>query len=93
MNISDASLDYAKEVMAKLEQYGIRVELDDRNESIGKKIREAQLAKTPYMLVLGEKEVADGTVAVRKRGGQGSTTVGLNEFIDSITKEIRERSL
>jgi len=93
MNISDASLDYAKEVLTKLEAYGVRVELDDRNESIGKKIREAQLSKTPYMLVLGEKEVADGTVAVRKRGGQGSTTLGLNEFIDSITKEIRERSL
>jgi threonyl-tRNA synthetase len=93
MNISDASLDYAHEVVNKLQSYDIRVELDDRNESIGKKIREAQLAKTPYMLVLGEQEVESKTVAVRKRGGQGSTTQGLQEFINNIMEEIRERRI
>ena len=93
MNISDASLDYAKEVQERLEMYGLRVELDDRNESIGKKIREAQLNKIPYMLVLGEKEVADKTVAVRKRGGQGSDVVSLNDFIENILKEVKERRL
>ena len=93
MNISDASLNYAKEVVEKLETYGLRVELDDRNESIGKKIREAQLSKIPYMLVLGEKEVADKTVAVRKRGGQGSDVVSLNDFIENILKEVKERRL
>ena len=93
MNISDASIEYAKEVVRVLESEGIRVELDDRNESIGKKIREAQLSKTPYMLVLGEKEVADRTVAVRKRGGQGSDTVALQEFVDSIKEEIKERRI
>lgn len=93
MNISDASLDYAKKVVNALESNGIRVELDDRNESIGKKIREAQLAKTPYMLVLGEKEASDETVAVRKRGGQGSESVGLTNFIESILEEIKERRI
>jgi len=93
MNISDASLEYANKVVKTLEENGIRVELDDRNESIGKKIREAQLSKTPYMLVLGEMEVKDNTVAVRKRGGQGSVTVSLDEFVENIKKEIKERSL
>lgn len=93
MNISDASLEYAKNVVKTLEDNGIRVELDDRNESIGKKIREAQLSKTPYMLVLGEMEVKDNTVAVRKRGGQGSVTVALSQFVENIKKEIKERSL
>ena len=93
MNISDASLNYAKEVVDALQKVNIRVELDDRNESIGKKMREAQLNKVPYMLVLGEKEVADRTVAVRKRGGQGSISVDLNEFINNIIDEIKERRL
>ena len=93
MNISDSSLEYANKVVKTLEENGIRVELDDRNESIGKKIREAQLSKTPYMLVLGEMEVKDNTVAVRKRGGQGSVTVSLDEFVENIKKEIKERSL
>ena len=93
MNISDASLDYAFEVVRALESNGLRVEIDDRNESIGKKIREAQLSKIPYMLVLGEKEVEDKSVAVRKRGGQGSVTLPLQEFIDNILAEVKERRL
>lgn len=93
MNISDASLEYANKITETLETYGIRVELDDRNESIGKKIREAQLSKIPYMLVLGEQEAKDGTISVRKRGGNGSTTSSLNDFIESIMQEIKQRRL
>ena len=93
MNISDASLDYAFEVVRELENNGLRVEIDDRNESIGKKIREAQLSKIPYMIVLGEKEVEDKSVAVRKRGGQGSTTLSLQDFINNILAEVKERRL
>ena len=89
--ISDNYLDYAKEINEKLAQNGIRVELDTRNEKIGYKIREAQLEKVPYMLVAGEKEQADGTVSVRSRknGDQGAMPV--DEFIDSILLEIKNR--
>ena len=93
MNIADAHLDYAKEVKNKLEQVGIRVEIDDRNEKIGKKIREAQLDKVPYSLIVGDNEVNDGTVSVRKRsvGDQGS--VALDEFIKNILIEINTKAI
>ena len=67
MPIGDDQLDYAKDVARQLENLVIRVTVDDRNEKIGYKIRAAQLEKIPYMLVIGEKEVADGVVAVRSR--------------------------
>jgi threonyl-tRNA synthetase len=66
--ISDKFMEYAEEVNANLRKAGIRSEIDDRNEKIGRKIRDTELAKIPYMLVLGEKEAQDGTVAVRKQG-------------------------
>lgn len=77
MNINDAVLDYAKDVVEKLTANGFRVELDDRNEKVGKKIREAQLQKVPYMLVIGEKEKEAGLVAVRSRsqGDLGTQTL------------------
>ena len=91
LNIADSCLDYAKDVVAKLENLGVRVLLDDRNESIGKKIRESQLQKIPYMLVIGEKEVADGTVAVRKRGKGDIGTVELDDFIKDLLLEIANK--
>ena len=93
MNIADAHLDYAREVKEKLSKVGIRVEIDDRNEKIGKKIREAQLDKVPYSLIVGDNEVKDGTVSVRKRsvGDQGS--VALDEFIKNILVEINTKAL
>ena len=84
MNINDAVLPYAKEVKSKLEEYGFRVELDDRNEKIGRKIRDAQLQKIPYMLVLGEKEKENNVVCVRSRS-QGDLGV---QSLDSFLKEI-----
>ena len=93
MNIADAHLSYAKSVAEKLEKAGVRVYVDSRNESIGKKIREAQLAKIPYMLIVGDKEVEAGAVAVRKRGAGDQGAVNVDEFIKSITVEINNKSL
>ncbi len=93
MNISENSLLYAQQVAKELNDCGIRVELDDRNESISKKIRDAQVLKTPYMLVVGDKEVAEGTVAVRKRGEGDKGSVKLVNFISDILKEISNKTL
>ncbi|MDF2891330.1 MAG: thrZ [Clostridia bacterium] len=91
MPISERQNDYAVEVANKLEELNIRVELDNRNEKIGYKIREAQMQKIPYMLVVGDKEVENNAVAVRdrKEGDRGS--MSLDEFISNIQKEIREK--
>jgi threonyl-tRNA synthetase len=90
MTISDAHVPYAEEVKAKMEQAGIRVELDARNEKIGYKIREAQVQKIPYMLVIGEKEVAEGTLSVRKRGVGDEGALPVDAFIAKIKQEISD---
>ncbi|OHR63834.1 threonine--tRNA ligase [Bacillus sp. HMSC76G11] len=82
-------LDYAKKVQELLQAEGIRVELDARDEKIGYKIREAQIQKTPYMLVVGDNEAAETAVNVRKYGQQKSETIALKEFIDGIVKEVK----
>ena len=84
----DVHLDYAKEVQEKLKAAGLRVDLDTRNEKIGYKIREAQMQKIPYMLVLGDKEVADHAVNVRKYGEQKSETMSFEDFKNMITAEV-----
>ena len=91
--ISEKHSEYAKEILAKLEAAGIRAEADMRNEKMGYKIREAQLQKIPYMLVVGDKEAEAGTVSLRSRkdGDEGSMPV--DEFISKISEEIRSRSL
>ena len=91
--ISDNQLEYTKEVMAKLKKAGILCELDDRNEKIGYKIREAQLEKVPYMLVIGEKEKEAGLVAVRSRKSGDMGAVSVDEFMANILKEIAEKSI
>ena len=85
--------DYAKEVAAKLDAVGIRVEADLRNEKIGYRIREAQLSKVPYMLVVGEKEQTDGTVSVRARKEGEGGVMSVDDFIAKITEEIRTYKL
>lgn len=90
MTISDAHVPYAEEVKAKMEEAGIRVELDARNEKIGYKIREAQVQKIPYMLVIGEKEVAEGTLSVRKRGVGDEGALPVDAFIAKIKQEISD---
>ncbi|WP_191560647.1 threonine--tRNA ligase [Metabacillus idriensis] len=82
-------LDYAKKVQELLQAEGIRVELDARDEKIGYKIREAQIQKTPYMLVVGDNESAESAVNVRKYGEQKSETIALQEFIAGIVKEVK----
>lgn len=91
--IGERQHEYANEVKARLDDAGIRVEIDDRNEKIGYKIREAQLEKAPYMLVLGDKEVEAKTIGVRSRkeGDQGQ--VGIDEFIEKLLTEIATKAI
>ena len=89
--ISDNQLDYAKGVVAKLKAAGMRVELDDRNEKIGYKIREAQLEKVPYMLVVGDKEVEAGAVAVRSRKNGDMGAMPADEFIAKLVLEVANK--
>ena len=90
--IIDKHHDYAYEVKAKLEAKGIRVEVDTRNEKIGYKIREAQLDKTPYMLVIGDKEMENGAVAVRSRKEGDMGSMAVQDFIDKIVEEIETKA-
>jgi threonyl-tRNA synthetase len=89
--ISDKFLEYAKLVSDKLKKADIRSEVDDRNEKIGKKIRDAELLKVPYMLVVGEKEVSENKVAVRRHGKGDAGVKGVEEFISEAVEEIKER--
>ncbi len=89
--ISDKFLPYANEVRMKLKKKGIRVETDDRSEKIGKKIREAELSRVPYMLVIGEKEANEGKISLRRQGKGDAGSVLLDEFIQNIREEIEER--
>jgi len=89
--ISEKYMDYAQSVQKKLDEAGIRVELDTRSEKIGYKIREAQQAKIPYMLVVGQKEEEDGTVAVRSRAAGDEGAKSLDAFIADIQKEIETK--
>jgi len=91
MNITDAQKVYAEEVYNRLKEVGIRAELDLRNEKIGYKIREAQLKKIPYMIILGNKEMENKQIAVRSRKQGDMGAIELNEFIKNILEEIRER--
>ena len=88
--ISDKHLDYANKVKAELEDKGIRVEVDDRAEKTGYKIREAQLQKVPYMLIVGDKEQESNQVGVRDRKDGDIGAMGLEEFISKIDEEIKE---
>lgn len=91
MPITDRSKEYSEKVYQSLFDAGIRVEKDFRNEKIGYKIREAQLQKTPYMLVIGDKEAETGTVSVRTRTGDESI-IKLDEFMSKIQEEIKVRA-
>lgn len=87
LSISQQNLDYAKSIEAKLKDQGLRAELDVRDEKIGYKIREAQLAKVPYMLIVGDKEAENATVSVRSRDKGNLGTLSLDEFIDKVCLE------
>jgi threonyl-tRNA synthetase len=89
--IADRHLAYAETVRGQLEAAGLRVDLDGRTEKIGYKIREAQLQRVPYMLVIGDREAADGTVAVRSRSGGDQGARPVTEFVAAAVDEVRRR--
>lgn len=89
--ISEKYTDYAQEVVKKLSQAQVRADIDDANESLGKKIRVAKTEKIPYMLVVGEKEVSDKTVSAESRDHGKLDVMSIEAFIERVTKEIRER--
>ncbi len=90
--ITDKHADYAYELKKKMFDLGLRVEVDDRNEKTGYKIRESQVKKTPYTLVVGDQEMADGTAAVRKRGVKDSETMKVDDFIAYVQEKIASKS-
>ena len=89
--ISDKFLPYAEIVINQLKNSDIRAEIDDRNEKIGKKIRDTELAKVPYMLVLGEKEVTEEKVSIRRQGKGDAGSASISEFIEMINNEVRNK--
>lgn len=91
--IADRHIDYAHSVAHRLRAQGVRVEVDDRSERLNLKIREAQLQKIPYMLVVGDKEVESDSVATRLRGGQNLGTMSVQEFISLIDGDISTKAL
>lgn len=89
--IAERHMEYALEVKGRLERENLRVELDSRNEKIGYKIREAQLEKIPYMLVLGDKEAKSGSVALRLRSEEDLGQVKVDEFVSKVSREIKRK--
>ena len=90
VTVTDQQLDYARKVSAELTGAGWRVELDERNEKLGYKIREAQLAKIPYAVVIGDKEVEAQTVAPRRRGGENVAPLSVSDFIQRLKFEVAQ---
>ena len=93
MTVTDAAADYAHEMAKKMRSLGIRVSVDDRQEKIGYKIREARNERTPYMLVVGEKEAGENTFAVRKRGAGEIGSMNADEFMQLVIKEDKEKAI
>ena len=91
--ITDRTLDYANELSAALDAKGFRVEVDDRNEKIGKKIRETTLETVPYMLVVGDRDMENKTVSVRTRGGEDLGAMSLEEFSAKLGEEVRTKAI
>ncbi len=89
--ISDKFMDYANKVLKTMKKAGVRAEIDDRNEKIGKKIRDTELMKVPYMLVIGEKEMNEEKISIRRQGKGDLGAKDLHEFVSEISQEISER--
>ena len=88
--VSDKYLDYAREVAVRLEDADIRIEIDDRNETLGRKIRDNQLKRIPYMLIVGEKEAENGEVSVRKSGEGDLGSMKIATFAELLTQEVNQ---
>ena len=91
--VSEKFHDYAEEVKNKLKESGFRVEMDTRAEKVGYKIRQAQLRKVNYMLVIGEQEVESGLLSIRKRSGEEVKDVKIEDFIAQMEEEVREKKI
>lgn len=89
--ISEKYNDYAKQVAAKLAEQGVRTVIDNRNEKIGRKVRDNEMKRIPYMIIVGEKEQADGTVSVRKQGSEERGVLTIADFAKKITDEVAEQ--
>ncbi|MFQ5330237.1 MAG: His/Gly/Thr/Pro-type tRNA ligase C-terminal domain-containing protein, partial [Thermodesulfobacteriota bacterium] len=79
--------EYTGELFERLREGGVRVELDERNEKLGLKIREAQLNKIPYMLIIGDKEVAERNISVRVREGGETSAMGIDDFMEEVQQK------
>ena len=92
LTVASRHAEYAAEIAHQLEQEGIRVEVDDRNERVGYKIREGEVEKVPYILVLGDQEVDSGMVSVRKRGAGDQGALNFQEFVAQVKEEIDQKA-
>jgi threonyl-tRNA synthetase len=93
LSITDAQADYVQKLEKSLQNQGFRVESDLRNEKIGYKIREHTMQRIPYLLVIGQREAQDGTVAVRTREGEDKGVYSVDDFVAMLTREIASRGL
>lgn len=91
MPITERQHDYAEDVTRKLKEMGYRVEIDERSEKIGYKIREAEVEKVPYMLIVGGKEAESGQVAVRRRGKGDLGAMTLEHFVNQLASDVENR--
>ncbi len=89
--VTDRAEEYARQVSAKLDELGFRIEVDGRNEKIGKKIREATLEKVPFMLVVGDRDMENGTVSVRRRSGEDLGAMSLEQFAELLGDEVKSK--
>ena len=89
LSISEKYEKYAKKVLNLLENHEIRALVDNRNETMGKKIREAEMNKIPFMLIIGEQEAKNSTVSVRRHGGEDMGTITIDEFANIVNSEIK----
>ena len=92
MTVTDRNNKFANDVLDKMNEIGIRVELDGRSETIGKKVRDNQVKKIPFMVTLGDKEQENKTLAIRTRDGKVRFGVKVDDFLEEITQKIKERT-
>jgi threonyl-tRNA synthetase len=91
LDIADRHADYASQIMRELEQQGIRVKIDLRNEKIGFKIREHSMQRVPYLVIIGDKELEDQTITVRTQKGEDLGSLSISEFTERLKQEIADR--
>lgn len=91
--ITDRNLDYARQILEKLQSEGFRAIVDERNEKIGYKIREAHNMKVPYLIIVGDEEEASGNISIRGRGNENVSGIKLEDFVERLNKEVKEKKI